>query len=65
MQENDENKPTVTLRFESEDAKRNFMANLSDGDGEDMCELKWPWEDGIEFHECNVFDVIVPDYEDR
>lgn len=53
-------KASVTLRFKSENAKKNFMAQLSDGWGESHCELKWPHTD-ISFHECDDFDVDVFD----
>lgn len=52
-------RPTVTLRFKSEHAKEFFMGQLSDGWGENHCNLRWPWQDGQEFHKCQVFDVDV------
>lgn len=61
-----EGSPQVILRFKTEDDKQNFMSGLSDGWGEGMCDLYWPWEKGMKFHECQIFDVTSqdPDGED-
>lgn len=52
---------SVTLKFKSEDDKKDFMAGLCDGWGEGYCRLKWPWKDGVKFTDCNEFEVDVLD----
>lgn len=58
---------TVTLRFKSAADREAFMSGLSDGWGEDHCQLNWPADNwsladqrsGKAFEECDMFDVIV------
>jgi hypothetical protein len=51
----------VTLRFKSESEKDYFMSQLSDGWGENLVRLDWPWRDGVRFQDCRTFDVVVTD----
>jgi hypothetical protein len=51
----------VTLRFKSESEKDYFMSQLSDGWGENLVRLDWPWRDGVKFQNCRTFNVIVTD----
>jgi hypothetical protein len=49
----------VTLVFETPEARREFMSQLSDGWGEDFVSLKWP--EGTPFDDCERFEVEVFD----
>lgn len=57
----------VTLRFQNQEAKSEFMSALSDGWGENYVGLEWPsgsytqeqLETGEPFAECVVFGVEV------
>lgn len=60
----------VVLRFRDEEAKKEFMGQLSDGWGENLVMLEWPWEQyakgddgdcGEAFHEQPAFGVDLQD----
>lgn len=64
----------VVLRFRDESAKREFMGQLSDGWGENLVMLEWPWEQyatgddgecGDAFDEQPAFGVDLIDNEDH
>jgi hypothetical protein len=54
----------ITLRFRSEADKEEFMGQLSDGWGENVCQLFW--SDDKTFDETKVFDIelLSDDYGD-
>lgn len=49
----------ITLRFKSDDEKKDFMTGLSDGWGENSCSLAWPWGDGASFDDVVDYGVDV------
>lgn len=53
----------VTLRFETEEAKRFFMGGLSDGFGESACEIEWPHREGVKFDDADTFDIVPLNHE--
>lgn len=51
---------TVTLHFRTPAQRQIFMGGLSDGFGEEWCDLNWPWKAGGQFHEQARFAVENP-----
>ncbi len=47
----------VVLTFDNTDERNKFMGQLSDGWGENVVDLEWDWESGVEFVDCDVFHV--------
>ncbi len=47
----------VTLRFRNSREKNRFLVGLSDGFGEEHCQLSWGAENGVHLKEAKVIDV--------
>lgn len=54
---------SVTLQFADQDERDYFMSQLSDGWGENNCDL-YRQPEGIPFNECDTFKVVVWRVED-
>jgi len=63
----DEYPHRVTLCFKSEDEKKFFIAGLSDGFGENICDLDWEWKNKISLYDSplivisEIFDYMTPE----
>lgn len=57
---------TVTLRFKNRDDRHHFMGGLTDGWGENACDLHWGQERGVMSRDADTFDVTMwSDEEDK
>ena len=48
----------VTLRFRNQQEKQKFLEELSDGYGENHCQLDWGVENGVRLKDAKVINIV-------